>query len=188
MNLLEPKNELEQIIMKDVEWKKGVEWGMVRLGHPEGRVKNHIVDVLKNIEHLQGLSQDNYDRLRLIAIIHDTFKYKIDITKPKIGRNNHAVIARIFAEKYIEDPDVLRIIEQHDEAFNAWKSGKKSGDWEKAKKRLHELLNILGRVVDLYYIFYKCDNNVDGKDQECVKWFESFLNIYKMENLPTPQP
>ena len=108
MKLLEIKNELEKKIISDPEWIKGSEWGMPREGHPEGKVKNHIRDVLENIEKLEDITQEEYKKLRLIALIHDTFKYKVNIDEPRIGRNNHAVIARLFAEKYIDDKKSIK--------------------------------------------------------------------------------
>lgn len=160
--------------MQDPEWVEGSHWGMPREGHPEGSIIKHIEEVLENIDNLD-ITPDRREKLRVIAIIHDTFKYKVDITKPKVGRNNHAVLARIFAEKYIQDKSLLRIIEQHDEAFNAWKKGYDSGEWEKAEDRLNNLLRLLGNNMDLYRMFFRCDNETGDKSQECVRWFENFL-------------
>jgi hypothetical protein len=44
-------------------------------------------------------------KLRIIAIIHDTFKYKVDRSKPKEGENHHGMLARRFAEKFITSAD-----------------------------------------------------------------------------------
>lgn len=177
--ITQPESLLEKQIMSDPEWIEGASWGMVRENHPEGKIINHIIDILENIDKLNDISIEEYEKLRLLAIIHDTFKYRVDITKPKIGRNNHAVIARIFAEKYIDDRDVLKIIEQHDEAFNAWRKGVDGGDWKKAQQRLNNLVRLLGENIKLYYLFYKCDNKTEGKDQECVRWFEKIAGVEK---------
>jgi len=182
MNLLNPQNELEKIIMLDPEWIEGFEWGMPREGHPEGKVKNHVLEVLDNIEKLENISQIEYEKLRLIALIHDTFKYKVNIKEARIGRNNHAVIARLFAEKYIDDKSILRIIEQHDEAFNAWRKGDRDGDWEKAEKRLLNLFELLGDDLRLFSLFYKVDNELKGKNQDCLKWFEEKIR-YNPKNM-----
>ncbi|MBI5230171.1 MAG: HD domain-containing protein [Candidatus Magasanikbacteria bacterium] len=168
------ENKLEEQIMQDPEWVEGSHWGMTREGHPEGLVIYHIEDVLQNVNNL-GISADKKEKLRIIAIIHDTFKYKVDILKSKVGRNNHAVLARIFAEKYIQDKSLLRIIEQHDEVFNAWKKGCATGAWDKTEERLNNLLQLLGDEADLYYLFFRCDNETGDKSQECVWWFEKFL-------------
>ncbi|MEE9214347.1 MAG: HD domain-containing protein [Thermodesulfobacteriota bacterium] len=71
-------------------------------------------------------------KLRLITLIHDTCKFKVDINKPKTGNNHHAVIARYFAEKYIDDTSILDIIELHDEAYLSWRKGHYTGNWQRA--------------------------------------------------------
>lgn len=167
-----PETALEARIIGDPEWQQGVAWGKPRHGHSEGNVKFHIVAVLHNIEKLPKISPEERAQLRLIALLHDTFKYKVDITKPRVGKNNHAVIARDSATKYVEDPVVLDIIELHDEAFNAWRIGNDTGKWEKAQQRLDGLLEKLGKErLPLYAHFYQCDNETGDKDQACVQWF-----------------
>ncbi|KKU13584.1 MAG: hypothetical protein UX20_C0017G0002 [Candidatus Magasanikbacteria bacterium GW2011_GWC2_45_8] len=168
------ENKLEERVMQDSEWILGSCWGMPRESHPEGAIIHHIEAVLENINNLDIINNER-GKLRIIAIIHDTFKYKVDISKPKVGRNNHAVLARIFAERYVQDVDLLRIIEQHDEAFNAWKKGHDSDAWDKSEERLNNLLRLLGDSIDLYYKFFRCDNETGDKSQACVLWFENFL-------------
>jgi hypothetical protein len=117
---------LEERICADVAWQQGVLWGEPRPGHSEGQVMYHIAEVLANIDHLARTDEERRD-LRLIALIHDTFKYRVDPTKPRVGNNHHATIARQFAERYIDDAAILDIIELHDEAFNAWRLGASKG-------------------------------------------------------------
>ncbi|HWL08188.1 MAG TPA: hypothetical protein VNQ76_07285 [Planctomicrobium sp.] len=71
------KNELESRILADPEFLAGLDHGWPRPGHPEGAVKWHIADVLGNVEQWY-CQTDLYSRLRLIALIHDTFKYQVD--------------------------------------------------------------------------------------------------------------
>jgi len=92
--LIKPETELEKLIVSDPEFIEGANWGKPRPGHPEGTVLLHIVEVLKNVDKL--LENVHYDdavpirkNLRLIAICHDTFKYKVDGTKSKEGENHH---------------------------------------------------------------------------------------------------
>ena len=66
---------------------------------------------------------------------------------------------------------VLRIIEQHDEAYNAWRIGEREKNWQKAETRLQNLFKLLDNNLRLYTLFYKVDNDVEGKDQECFEWF-----------------
>lgn len=175
--IIKPENELEERLINDPEWQAGAIWGVRREGHPEDSNTDHILDIFRNIDGLK-IDQEERKKLRLVALLHDTFKNKVDLTKPKIGDNNHAIIAAKFAEKYIEDKWVLKIIKLHDEAFGAWRSGSQSGSWEKAEQRLQNLLRAIGEEnTMLYYHFYKCDNETGDKEQECLRWFENQIGI-----------
>ena len=67
------ETELEQSIALDSDWQKGIEWGEPRPGHPEGKAVFHIRDVLHNIDSFFG-NAITRPQLRLIALVHDTFK------------------------------------------------------------------------------------------------------------------
>jgi len=167
--IIKPETELENRIINDKDFIEGVMWGKPRNGHPEGQVIYHIGNVLKNVDKYS--TSKNRDVLRLIAIIHDSFKYKVDIKKPKSGENHHAMIARRFAEKYIQDKEILEIIELHDEAYNSWCKGYRDNNWHKAETRAVQLINRLGNSINLYLKFYRCDNEAGGKDGADYVWF-----------------
>lgn len=172
--LLKPETELERQIMKDPEFIIGANWGKSRNGHPEGKVAYHIAEVLANVEKYSD--ESNRRELRLIAIIHDTFKHKVDQSQPKVGSNHHAMIARKFAEKFNIDNDVLDVIELHDEAYNAWSMGDRKGNWNGAEKRLEQLLHRLNdQDYKLYETFYMCDNETGNKTQESFEWFCKYV-------------
>lgn len=174
--LLKPETELEKMIVNDPEFIEGADYGKPRSGHPEGKVVYHIREVLDNVEKYSN--ESNRKDLRLIALIHDTFKHKVDQNKPKVGMNHHAMIARKFAEKFIQIPkDILDIIELHDEAYNAWQQGGRKGNWYKAQERAESLLARLDtdERVDLYLAFYKCDNLTGDKEQDNFIWFNDLI-------------
>jgi hypothetical protein len=170
--IIKPENGIEEAIIKDDEFIEGACWGKVRSGHPEALIALHIQEVLANIDKFYADDEDRQN-LRLIAIIHDTFKYKVDNTKPKSGANHHGNIARRFAEKYVDNSDVLFVIEFHDDAYNAWSQGDRRGDWYGAERRANKLIQGLLEIncLDLYVKFYKCDNATGDKSQENFNWF-----------------
>ena len=143
---------LEERICADVAWQQGVVWGEPRPGHSQGQVKYHIAEVLANIDRLARTDAERRD-LRLIALIHDTFKYRVDLTKPRVGYNHHAMLARQFAERYLDDTAILDIIELHDEAFNAWRLGAYQSRWNEAEARTQRLVARLGSSLPLYVLF-----------------------------------
>lgn len=169
---IKPETELEKQIISDPDFIEGAMWGKPRNGHPEGLVIHHIKHVLDNVDKYS--TPDNREKLRLIAIIHDAFKYKVNRNIPKHGDNHHAFIARKFAEKYTQDEEALDIIELHDDAYNAWKSGEK-GNWIKAEQRANKLIDRLGKSIDLYLIFYQCDNNTGNKETSDYNWFINLI-------------
>ncbi len=174
----ELENDLERKITRDPEWIAGAEWGELieerKETHPEGKIKYHIKEVLANVDKLK-IDKETREKLRFIALVHDAFKYKVDITKQITGENHHAMLARRFAEKYINDSELLDIIELHDEAFNSWQKGNRDGKWDKAEARASKLVERIKGIVQLYLLFYKCDNETGGKDQNCYLWFKKFV-------------
>lgn len=164
---IEPENPLERRITADAEWKRGSAWGRPRRGHPEGAVIAHIVEVLNNIDRMDVDGAVRED-LRLIALVHDSFKIDVDTTRPRTGDNHHAMKARRFAERFIERADLLDIIELHDEAYNAWRGLKR--DEGKAVARLYRLFQRLGESLELYLLFFEADNRTGDKGPESFEW------------------
>lgn len=173
------ETDLEHRIAEDPAWQQGVVWGEPRTGHLEGPIMYHIADILANIDR-QNPPPDIRRELRLIALIHDTFKYRVNEQKPKIGTNHHAYIARLFAEKYIHDPVLLNIIELHDEAYNSWRLGNYKNRWEHAEERIDNLLKRLGPSLPLYVRFFLADSQTASKDKRPVEWF---LNLLRRKGL-----
>lgn len=174
--IIKPKNQIEESIIKDARWQRGAKYGKPRSGHPEGKVIYHIDEVLRNVERLSEVSEHEREQLRLITIIHDAFKYKVDRNKPRRGENHHGMLARKFAEKYTDDIAILKIIQLHDEGRHAWRIGHETGNWENAKKCIQDLIVNLGREnLQLYLLFYQCDNETGDKDQESLQWFREII-------------
>jgi hypothetical protein len=166
----ELENQLERRIADDPAWREGVAWGRPRPGHPEGAIRAHIADVLENVDRFYGDSPLR-GALRLIALVHDSFKHQVDLDRPRSAENHHAMRARRFAERYIDAPAVLEVIELHDEAFNAWQLGNRDGKWDKARARAERLIQRLGDALPLFLAFYRCDNTTGDKQPDCLEWF-----------------
>ncbi|HWE80217.1 MAG TPA: HD domain-containing protein [Gaiellaceae bacterium] len=165
------ETELEARVVGDPEWQRGASWGSPRPGHPEGTVSAHVEAVLANVDE-EPLDSTDRGRLRLVALIHDTFKDRVDREQPPTGENHHAMIARRFAERFIEDPELLDVIELHDEAYNAWVKGDRGGKWDAAEARARRLLDRLGPSRDFYLRFYRADNRTGSKSDVPLEWFE----------------
>jgi len=170
----ELETSLERRLAADPEWRIGLVWGKPRSGHPEGEVIFHILDVLNNVDHFFG-SSDDRSRLRLIALIHDTFKYRTAHRRSGTPQRSHSLWARAFAKKYIDDPGILQVIEFHDEAYKAYLLMTWQRDQEAANNRAKDLRIQLGENLDLFMKFYLCDNQTRGKSTDHFEWFKRLM-------------
>jgi hypothetical protein len=152
----EPESELERALVAEPELRRGLAWGRRRFGHPEARVGLHVGAILDRIGAYSDLRAD----LRFIALVHDSFKYAVQAAEPWSRDNDHATLARRFAERFTRDERVLCAIELHDELFWIWQNG---GD---------EIEPVLVRVpdVELYFRFVELDATTEGKDPSLLWW------------------
>jgi hypothetical protein len=170
------ETELEARVCGDPDWLTGAEWGDPRPGHPEGATKFHIAEVFANVDRYAA-NADDRARLRLIALVHDTFKHQVNPEKPRVGENHHGMLARRFSERYIADTALLDIIELHDDAFNAYSMGLRREAWVEADKRAQRLLDRLGPNRQLYLTFFRCDDETGSKDSEAFEWFAAKVQL-----------
>ena len=144
----ELETELERRIAAEPEWREGVEWGEARRGHPEGAVKHHIADVLANLDR-EAISPDDRRRLRLAALVHDTFKFRAPEASARVGsEGHHGSHAARFLARFVDDEELLEIVRWHDEAFAAW-LGFKRGERRRAEDRARALIQRLGPALPL---------------------------------------
>lgn len=171
-SLLRPSSPLESKLLDQKEFQFGLNWGIPRFGHPEGKVGLHIIEVLENIDKA-GTDPATYQRLRLTALVHDTFKYKEAETKMNGKKINHGLIARRFMEKFIDDEITLSLIELHDEIYFSWRHEALENNLDKANKRLNRLLSRIGKdQLELHYLFFRCDTMTGDKIQAPRLWIE----------------
>jgi hypothetical protein len=167
--LLRPETVLEAQLLETAAFRQGLDWGKPRFGHPEGKVGLHVREVLDNVEQL-ATDPASREKLRLITLAHDTFKYK----EFELGKRvkHHGLLAREFMEGFTEDACLLDVIELHDEAFYCWRCGHLEHQPEAAAQRLTKLLMKLGDNLPLYFDFYRCDTRTGDKIQAPLYWFE----------------
>ena len=173
IDILKPETELELSIIHHPEFTDGLLWGEPRYGHPEGKVLYHIPEIYDNLDRISPpLSITEREQLRLITLLHDTFKYIEDKSFPRDWSRHHGILARLFAENYISDPLILDIIELHDEAYYSWRMEILEDEPEEASARIDILFDRLGSGLQLFYLFFKCDTATGDKTPAPVKWFE----------------
>ena len=131
--------------------------------------------MLANVDRV-AIDAVDRERLRLVALVHDTFKNRVDERRPRTGENHHATIARRFTERYVDDPELLDVIELHDEAYNAWVAGERRGKWEAAEARAERLIERLDSSLGFYLRFYRADNATGSKSRAPLDWFEQLAS------------
>ena len=161
-------------MVAESEFVEGCNYGKPRSGHPEGKVIFHIYEVLKNVEKYSNSL--NRNDLRTISFVHDTFKYQVDKTKPKVGENHHGYFARKFLDRFVSDLGILEVTELHDEGYNSWCDIKRRGV-EAANTRAINLADRLSESnsIGLYLKFYRCDNETGDKERDNFIWFNQLL-------------
>ena len=156
------------LILLQPEIQEGMDYGKPRKGHPEGKVFYHTLEIIEKINGL-GDTTETIFKLYILAIIHDSLKFKVDCQKPKIGENDHGMIARRFAEKFISDETFLSIIELHDRFYYLWRRFSRNGIFEQ-----EEFKQTMNRVKDEMNIFLKfvlIDGATGDKSSEPRRWF-----------------
>jgi hypothetical protein len=156
-------------IVQDPRYQKHLDWGRPRSGHPEGTVRAHIAELERNLESIRGrLSEADFWRIRLLIHTHDTFKADatagVAITHPQ----SHASLAREFLAEYCDDPDLLAIVQYHDEPYALWRQF--SGKGQFSVERFDALLKTI-KDWNLFLAFLIVDGCTVGKAREPLRWF-----------------
>jgi hypothetical protein len=166
-----PETELEQAVTADPELRDGLAWGTPRRGHPEGSVGAHVSELLQTIERW-GETGKRREELRFLALVHDSLKNQVQNWRPKTGENHHAMRARRFAERYVDDERLLATIEHHDRPYNLWRRFNRTG-----RLNEHALSEMLDRIpdIDLFLRFVELDGSTEGKNHEPIRWLKAEL-------------
>jgi len=171
------KDIIEKIIA-DARYQSNIEYGEPRSGHPEGKVKYHIAELEENLERLasHGISEEQYWKLKFLIHVHDTFKAESIPDSPILDPNSHASLAKKFASEFIEDEDLLNMIQFHDVNFALWKQFAATGAYD--VQRFKNLLETI-QDWDLYLMFIIIDGITKGKDPNKTRWFISEVRKHK---------
>ncbi|HLO17834.1 MAG TPA: hypothetical protein VK206_23590 [Anaerolineales bacterium] len=174
------KEILEKVIkvIADPRYRKNIEYGEPRSGHPEGKVKYHIAELEENLEKLtaRGISEDQYWKLKFLIHVHDTFKAESIPDSPINDSNSHASLAKKFASEFIADEDLLNMIQFHDVNFALWKQFASTGSYD--VQRFENLLETI-QDWDLFLMFIIIDGSAKGKDPTKTGWFINEVKKYK---------
>ncbi|MGI8750033.1 MAG: hypothetical protein ACR2J6_05725 [Thermoleophilaceae bacterium] len=128
-------------------------------------------DLLHTIDG-SGETGERREELRVLALLHDALKFDVDHARPRTGANHHAMRARRFAERYLDDERLLAALELHDRPYGIWRKQQRTGHVD--SDRFEEMLE---RIPDLplFVCFVELDASTEGKKPEPLDWFRSEL-------------
>lgn len=175
------KDIIEKIIT-DPRYQKNIEYGEPRSGHPEGKVKYHIAELEENLERFVShrISEEQFWKLKFVIHVHDTFKADATPDSPILSPNSHASLARKFASEFIDDEDLLNMIQFHDANYSLWLQFHRTGSYD--VQRFNNLLDII-QDWDLFLMFLIIDGNTEGKERSKLIWFVKEVLKYKDTNI-----
>jgi hypothetical protein len=157
---------LERELASDPALLRGLAWGRPRSGHPEGSVGSHVAEILAAITEPPGRRRTE---LRFLALVHDAFKHRVRHHAAYSPDNDHAVLARRFAERHTADPRLLDTLELHDEPYYIWRTCAGGGR--------AALESLLARIPDLplFLRFVELDGSTQGKDPRPLTWLRGVV-------------
>lgn len=180
--------EIYEKIVLDLRYKEGLAYGKPRKGHLEGTVEKHIEELERTLEKLKPmLTEKEYWKLKVLIHVHDAFKLESkrrthDRQVPIESHLSHASLARQFLKEFVQDNDLLNMVQYHDESHALWMKEKKSGKLD--KDRL--IKRVISRISDLelYLIFTIIDGYTDSKLLDrSPRWFVDLVAKYR----PSPR-
>jgi hypothetical protein len=162
----QPETALERTLASDPALLRGLAWGRPRPGHPEGSVGVHVGHILAGITETPGRRRSE---LRFVALVHDAFKHRVRRDMGYSPDNDHAVLARRFAQGYTRDARLLVTLELHDEPYRIWRT---RGDDRRAA-----IEAVLARIPDLglFLRFVELDGTTMGKDPRPLAWLHDVV-------------
>jgi hypothetical protein len=169
--------EIVEKVIADPRYQKNIEYGEPRSGHPEGKVKYHIAELEENLEKLVSrISEDQYWKLKFLIHVHDTFKAESIPDSPITSPNSHASLARKFASEFIQDDDLLNMIQFHDVNYALWLQFDRTGSYD--VERFEKLLGTI-QDWDLFLLFLIIDGSTRGKERSKLIWFMQEVRKYR---------
>lgn len=170
--------ETLQKVIADPRYQRNIEFGEPRSGHPEGKVKYHIAELEQNLEKLagRGISEVQYWKLKFLIHVHDTFKADAIPDLPTLSPGGHASLAKKFAAEFLNDRDLLNMIQFHDVNYALWLQFERTGSYD--LRRFQDLLDTI-RDWDLFLMFLIIDGSTKGKERSKLIWFLREVQKYK---------
>ena len=157
-----------QSVLTDRRYRRNLDWGEARPGHPEGTVRAHIAEIEPNLDVLKPkLSDTDVWKLKLLIHTHDSFKADSKPGVPITDPASHASLAKSFLAEFYSDADLLAMVQYHDEPFALWRQVESKGSYNQQR-----MATLIGNINDwnLFLAFNIIDGCTEGKSREPLRW------------------
>ena len=156
-------------IRRDARYRRNLDWGEPRPGHPEGSIRAHLDELERNLDRLRPrLTAAEADKLGVLIHVHDTFKGEAAEGARITDPHSHASLARAFLAGFGADADLLAMVQFHDEPYALWRQMHYGHRMNQA--RFDALLSAI-HDWDLFLAFLIVDGSTAGKGREPLRWF-----------------
>ena len=165
------ETELEKRILNDPRIQEGFKYTKFTKGHPEGNVAIHVQQILDfiNRQNWQEYRRD----LRIITLIHDSFKY----VQAQGGKFHAVLAAEYYAALCPDDKRISEAIHYHDSAWGFYNKLKRGEfDAKKFKKTFSKL--------DLSLLIHFNYADDCGRENITPQWFEEKIRELNLPNVP----
>lgn len=160
--------EVFDAITADPRYLANLDWGVARPGHPEGTIRAHLAEMEQNLEALRPkLTDEEFWKLKVLVHTHDSFKAEAEHDVPIVHEKSHASLARAFLATYCDDPDLLAMVQYHDEPFALYRQVQRKGTYD--HQRFGRLLETVDDW-DVFLAFNIVDGCTAGKSREPLRW------------------
>ena len=156
-----------EAVTSDPRYLANLDWGEARPGHPEGTVRAHIAELECNLKRLRPkLSEEEHDKLRVLIHVHDTFKAEAKAGSPITDSRSHASLAKNFLAEFCAEPDLLAMVQYHDEPYALWRQN------QHGRLKEERVDALVAAIADwnLFLAFLLIDGNCAGKDRGPLQW------------------
>ena len=156
-------------VVRDERYRQNLDWGRPRTGHPEGSIRNHIAELERNLEAFRDrVDTATYWKLKLLVHVHDTFKPDAVEGVPIAAPNSHASLARRFLAEFVDDEQLLTLVQYHDEPYALFQQSQRRGRLD--RRRFDALLERI-QDWDLFLAFLIIDGSTAGKSRRPLRWW-----------------
>ncbi|MEK6974564.1 MAG: HD domain-containing protein [Nanoarchaeota archaeon] len=166
-NIIVPRTEIETRIVSNPEFQESI--GFIHNPEIPETINAHICNCLDYTDFLQ--IQEHTEQLRLLALLHDFGKFKTRSDENgKLISLPSAKISRQFAEQFITDHNLLKIIGFHDRHIDFYESAL-HGNFdaqEFSKYYVFSYVNL--ELLTLFGYVDSCEGN-----REAIKWLDDTL-------------